>query len=68
MTTRKSEKEHLTLVLLGHVDCGKSTIGGHLLHMVGTVSNALIEKFEKESLMIGKGSFKYAWVLDKTAV
>lgn len=31
----------------------------------GGIDKRTIEKFEKEAADIGKGSFKYAWVLDK---
>ena len=43
------EKIHVNIVVIGHVDSGKSTT----------------TKFEKESQESGKGSFKYAWVLEK---
>jgi translation elongation factor EF-1alpha len=44
---------------------GKSTTTGHLLYKCGGIDKRTIEKFEKESSDMGKGSFKYAWVLDK---
>lgn len=44
---------------------GKSTTTGHLLYKCGGIDKRTIEKFEKESTDLGKGSFKYAWVLDK---
>lgn len=28
-----SAKEHLNIVFMGHVDAGKSTMGGHLLYV-----------------------------------
>ena len=59
------EKPHLNLVIIGHVDHGKSTMTGHLLYVCGTISDREIEKFEKEAELIGRGSFKFAWVLDK---
>lgn len=31
----------------------------------GGIDKRTIEKFEKEAQEMGKGSFKYAWVLDK---
>jgi translation elongation factor EF-1alpha len=31
----------------------------------GGIDKRTIEKFEKEAAELGKGSFKYAWVLDK---
>ncbi|GKT34581.1 Elongation factor 1-alpha [Aduncisulcus paluster] len=59
------EKPHVNLVVIGHVDVGKSTTTGHLIYKCGGIDPREIEKFEKEAAAIGKGSFKYAWVLDK---
>nr|ACO50113.1 elongation factor 1 alpha [Jakoba libera] len=59
------EKLHLNLVVIGHVDSGKSTTTGHLIYQCGGIDKRTIEKFEKEASEMGKGSFKYAWVLDK---
>lgn len=59
------EKPHINLVVIGHVDSGKSTTTGHLIYKCGGIDKRTIEKFEKESNEMGKGSFKYAWVLDK---
>jgi len=59
------EKTHINLVVIGHVDAGKSTTTGHLIYKCGGIDKRTIEKFEKESKDMGKGSFKYAWVLDK---
>jgi len=59
------EKVHISVVVVGHVDSGKSTTTGHLIYKCGGIDKRTIEKFEKESSEMGKGSFKYAWVLDK---
>ncbi|SCO61356.1 elongation factor 1-alpha [Plasmodium berghei] len=59
------EKTHINLVVIGHVDSGKSTTTGHIIYKLGGIDRRTIEKFEKESAEMGKGSFKYAWVLDK---
>jgi elongation factor 1-alpha len=58
-------KLHVNLVVIGHVDSGKSTSTGHLIYKCGGIDERTIEKFEKEAKQIGKESFKYAWVLDK---
>lgn len=60
-----SDKIHCNLVVVGHVDAGKSTTTGHIIFKCGGISKRQIEKFEKEAAEIGKSSFKYAWVLDK---
>ncbi|OMJ68243.1 hypothetical protein SteCoe_34373 [Stentor coeruleus] len=59
------EKIHVNLVVIGHVDSGKSTTTGHLIYKCGGIDKRTIEKFEKEASEMGKSSFKYAWVLDK---
>merc|ERR1712144_176063 len=61
----KDEKTHINVVVIGHVDSGKSTTAGHLIYKCGGIDKRTIEKFEKEAAEMGKGSFKYAWVLDK---
>merc|ERR1711887_398651 len=61
----KDEKTHINIVVIGHVDAGKSTSTGHLIYKCGGIDKRTIEKFEKEAQEMGKGSFKYAWVLDK---
>jgi elongation factor 1-alpha len=59
------EKTHVNVVVIGHVDSGKSTTTGHLIYKCGGIDKRTIEKFEKDAQDMGKGSFKYAWVLDK---
>jgi len=59
------DKVHINIVVIGHVDAGKSTTTGHLIYKCGGIDKRTIEKFEKEASDMGKGSFKYAWVLDK---
>jgi len=61
----RKEKKHVNIVVIGHVDSGKSTTTGHLIYKCGGIEPRVIEKFEKEAQEMGKGSFKYAWVLDK---
>lgn len=60
-----SKKPHLNLVIIGHVDHGKSTMTGHLLYLAGAIDQRTMEKYEKESEKIGRGTWKFAWALDK---
>ncbi|KAJ7441744.1 P-loop containing nucleoside triphosphate hydrolase protein [Mycena latifolia] len=60
-----NEKNHVNVVLIGHIGSGKSTTAGHLIYKCSGIDKPTIEKFEKETAELGKGSFKYAWVLDK---
>jgi len=59
------EKAHINIVVIGHVDSGKSTTTGHLIYKLGGIDKRVIERFEKEAAEMNKRSFKYAWVLDK---
>jgi elongation factor 1 alpha-like protein len=59
-------KDVINLIVIGHVDAGKSTLMGHLLYQIGHVSSKLMHKYKQESQKIGKSSFAYAWVLDET--
>lgn len=52
-------------MVIGHVDSGKSTTTGHLIFKCGGIDARTIEKFKQEAKEMGKGSFCYAWVLDK---
>lgn len=65
MPPKEKPKTHISVVVIGHVDSGKSTTTGHLIFKCGGIDKRSMEKFEKESQELGKGSFKYAWVLDK---
>ncbi|XP_014290235.1 protein HBS1 [Halyomorpha halys] len=63
---RGDTKSQLHMVVIGHVDAGKSTLMGHLLYKLGHISSKVMHKFEQESKKIGKQSFIYAWILDET--
>ncbi len=60
-----AKKPHLNLIIIGHVDHGKSTMTGHLLFDTGNVDEKTIAKYAEESNKLGAGeTFKFAWVLD----
>ena len=60
-----ADKEHLNMIITGHIDNGKSTTMGHFLMDLGVVDERTIAAHAKESEEIGKGdTFKYAWVMD----
>nr|KAF6505417.1 HBS1 like translational GTPase [Rousettus aegyptiacus] len=63
---RQGGKQLLNLVVIGHVDAGKSTLMGHMLYLLGNVNKRTMHKYEQESKKAGKASFAYAWVLDET--
>ena len=55
------------MVVIGHVDAGKSTLVGRLLLMAGEVDERTMQRYEKEARALNKGSFRYAWVMDQDA-
>jgi len=59
-----SEKPHLNLVIIGHVDHGKSTLTGHLLFLTGHVDERKIKELEELAKKSGKEFAKWAWILD----
>ncbi|KAJ0941332.1 putative protein-synthesizing GTPase [Helianthus annuus] len=52
------EKIHISIVVIGHVDSGKSTTTGHLIYKLGGIDKRVIERFEKEAAEMNKRSFK----------
>ena len=59
-------KSHLNLVFVGHVDAGKSTMGGNLLYLTGMVDKRTLEKYERDAKEIGRDSWYLSWALDST--
>lgn len=57
-------KEHLNFVFVGHVDAGKSTIGGHMLYLTGMIDKRTLEKYEREASEINRQSWYLSWALD----
>jgi len=58
-------KRNVNIVVVGHVDAGKSTMMGHLLVKTGAVTAQSFSKLEKEAKTMGKESFKFAFLLDE---
>ncbi|CAI0438764.1 unnamed protein product [Linum tenue] len=56
----------LNLAIVGHVDSGKSTLSGRLLHLLGRITKKEMHKYEKDAKIQGKSSFAYAWALDES--
>ena len=58
-------KPHLGVVIVGHVDAGKSTTTGHLLFKLGGLKPRVLTKLKEEAKRLGRSSFEYAFFLDK---
>ena len=54
----KSEKPHLNLVIMGHVDHGKTTTTGHLLYLAGAIDERTIKAYQEEAEKMPPGSNK----------
>lgn len=61
----KVEKPRITMVVIGHVDAGKSTLMGQVLVATGLVSAREVRKYEREAREMGKASFYLAWLMDE---
>ncbi|CAA6672673.1 unnamed protein product [Spirodela intermedia] len=59
-----AKKRHLNVVFIGHVDAGKSTIGGQILLLSGQVDDRTIQKYEKEAKDKSRESWYMAYIMD----
>ncbi|RLN02207.1 hypothetical protein BBJ28_00011322, partial [Nothophytophthora sp. Chile5] len=57
-------REHLNVVLIGHVDAGKSTLSGNLLLLMDMVDKRTIERYEKEAKQRNRDSWFLAYIMD----
>jgi len=60
----KSKKEHINVVFIGHVDAGKSTIGGQIMYLTGMVDKRTLEKYEREAKEKNRETWYLSWALD----
>ncbi len=59
-----AEKPHMNLVIIGHVDHGKSTLVGRIMLDTGQFPEHMLEKYKEEAKAKGKESFALAWIFD----
>jgi peptide chain release factor subunit 3 len=57
-------RDHLNVVFIGHVDAGKSTLGGQILFLTGGVDQRTIEKYEREAKDKNRESWYMAYIMD----
>ncbi|KAK9704048.1 translation termination factor GTPase eRF3 [Basidiobolus ranarum] len=60
-------KEHVNVIFIGHVDAGKSTMGGNILFLTGMVDKRTMEKYEREAKEQNRESWYLSWALDTNA-
>ena len=65
MAEEQSNKEHLGVVICGHVDAGKSTTTGHLLFKLGGIKEREMEKLREEARAVNMESFAFAFYMDR---
>jgi len=61
-----SGKKHVSLVICGHVDAGKSTTTGRLIFELGGIGEREMEKLRAEAKTLGKESFAFAFYMDRS--
>ncbi|CAK9206057.1 unnamed protein product [Sphagnum troendelagicum] len=60
----KDHRQHLNVVFIGHVDAGKSTIGGQILYLSNMVDERTIQKYEREAKEKNRESWYMAYIMD----
>lgn len=58
-------KDHLSIVICGHVDSGKSTTTGRLIFELGGIPERELDKLKEEAAALGKSSFAFAFYMDR---
>jgi len=61
----QQQKPHINVVVIGHVDSGKSTTTGHLIYKCGALDKRTLERVQAEANNLGRQSFSFAFILDK---
>ncbi|KAK3939664.1 P-loop containing nucleoside triphosphate hydrolase protein [Diplogelasinospora grovesii] len=59
-------KEHINIIFMGHVDAGKSTLGGAILYATGMVDQRTLDKYKREAKEMGRETWYLSWALDLT--
>lgn len=61
----EDKKQHLSIVICGHVDSGKSTTTGRLIFELGGIPEREMQKLREEATALGKSSFAFAFYMDR---
>jgi elongation factor 1-alpha len=65
MSAATEGKQHVSIVVCGHVDAGKSTTTGRLIFELGGLPERELQKLKDEANALGKGTFCFAFFLDR---
>jgi elongation factor 1-alpha len=60
-----ADKKHVSIVICGHVDSGKSTTTGRLIFELGGIPEREMDKLRAEADALGKSSFAFAFYMDR---
>ncbi|MCL5440886.1 MAG: translation elongation factor EF-1 subunit alpha [Candidatus Marsarchaeota archaeon] len=61
----KSDKPHMNLIFIGHVDHGKSTTVGRLLFETGVLDERTMQRYKDLTKQYNRPSFEFAFVMDQ---
>lgn len=59
-----TKRQPCTVVFIGHVDHGKSTVSGNILYKTGQVDERTIEKYQREAKANNRESWFIAYIMD----
>src|SRR5208282_2068952 len=59
-----TDKPHLNLIFIGHVDHGKSTTVGRLLYETGAITDRDIARYKELTQQFNRPTFEFAFVMD----
>ncbi|MGD0729319.1 MAG: translation elongation factor EF-1 subunit alpha [Candidatus Micrarchaeaceae archaeon] len=60
-----SDKPHMNLIFIGHVDHGKSTTVGRLLYESGAITDRDIARLKEITQQVNRPTFEFAFVMDE---
>ena len=59
-------KQHVSFVVIGHSQCGKSTAVGAMLQLTNSVEDGTFDAIEAAANTAGQTMRRFAWISDKT--
>jgi elongation factor 1 alpha-like protein len=65
INNKKNERNDINIVIIGHVDSGKSTLMGHLLYLLGEIDKKSLQNTSKSFKKTGTNQLHFAWATDE---